>query len=216
MVERYNGFMNQQIRRSLAHGAHPESAWSDHVQVAAWSWNSQIKAIRGRSPFEILFGQFPRFPLANKLDPVPYAADLPVEIDEHRVSLLRNLRSDVHKRMLKDHDFSERFDPRPEPRQYRIGDQVLVYRSNLDKQWSGKFKSRWDGPFRISKIRPGGAYVLVHVPTRSPHMSRLDLHASPVYGGRPVNHLRLKPYRMRSAAGAILHRSDLGVLIHPE
>lgn len=181
-----------------------------------WSWNSQIKAIRGCSPFEILFGQFPRFPLANKLDPVPYAADLLVEIDEHQVSLLRNLCTDVHNCMLKDHDFSESFDPCPKPCQYRIGDQVLVYRSNLDKQWSGKFKSRWDGPFRISKIHPGGAYVLVHIPTCSPCMSCLDLHTSPVYGGCPVNHLCLKPYQMQSAASTILHRSDLGILIHPE
>jgi transposase InsO family protein len=216
MVERYNGFMSQQIRRRLAHQSLPESEWSDHVQSTVWTWNTQIKAIRGRSPFEILFGQLPRQPLHNVLDPIPYATDLPVDVDEHHVNMLRDLRDIVHACITADHEFDERHNPRPEPRRYHIGDRVLVHRSALDKQWSGKFQIRWAGPFVVSKIRVGGAYVLATVPSRASRASRSEIQALPAFGGRPINHLRLKPYRERSTAGAFVRALDLEVLIRPE
>nr|GEY13997.1 reverse transcriptase domain-containing protein [Tanacetum cinerariifolium] len=44
---------------------------------------------------------------------------------------------------------------------FNIGDQVFLFNSRL-KIFSGKLKSRWSGPFTISKIYPCGAAKLVH------------------------------------------------------
>nr|GEY82410.1 reverse transcriptase domain-containing protein [Tanacetum cinerariifolium] len=44
---------------------------------------------------------------------------------------------------------------------FNIGDQVLLFNSRL-KIFSGKLKSRWSGPFTISKIYPYGTAKLVH------------------------------------------------------
>nr|GFA17027.1 putative nucleotidyltransferase, ribonuclease H [Tanacetum cinerariifolium] len=44
---------------------------------------------------------------------------------------------------------------------FNVGDQVLLFKSRL-KIFSGKLKSRWSGPFTISKIYPYGTAKLVH------------------------------------------------------
>ncbi|KAF9271755.1 hypothetical protein BGZ74_005685 [Mortierella antarctica] len=88
MVKCYNSFMSQQICWHLAHHLLPESEWSDHMQSTIWTWNTQVKAICGHLPFEILFGQLLCQPLHNVLDPIPYVTDLPIDINEHHVNLL--------------------------------------------------------------------------------------------------------------------------------
>nr|GEY25143.1 reverse transcriptase domain-containing protein [Tanacetum cinerariifolium] len=44
---------------------------------------------------------------------------------------------------------------------FNVGDQVLLFNSRL-KIFSGKLKSRWSGPFTISKIYPFGTAKLIH------------------------------------------------------
>nr|GFC10519.1 reverse transcriptase domain-containing protein [Tanacetum cinerariifolium] len=44
---------------------------------------------------------------------------------------------------------------------FNVGDQVLLFNSKL-KIFSGKLKSRWSGPFTISKIYPYGTAKLIH------------------------------------------------------
>nr|GFA71814.1 reverse transcriptase domain-containing protein [Tanacetum cinerariifolium] len=44
---------------------------------------------------------------------------------------------------------------------FNVGDQVLFFNSRL-KIFLGKLKSRWSGPFTISKIYPYGTTKLVH------------------------------------------------------
>ena len=41
-------------------------------------------------------------------------------------------------------------------REFKIGDKVLLYNSRL-KLFSGKFKSRWSGPYIVISITPYGA-----------------------------------------------------------
>ncbi|KAF8418390.1 hypothetical protein EV426DRAFT_707510 [Tirmania nivea] len=42
-----------------------------------------------------------------------------------------------------------------------IGDMVLLYNSDLDKQWSQKLKNKWNGPYKIRGIREDrGTYLL--------------------------------------------------------
>nr|GFB44043.1 reverse transcriptase domain-containing protein [Tanacetum cinerariifolium] len=44
---------------------------------------------------------------------------------------------------------------------FNVGDQVLLFNSRL-KIFSSKLKSRWSGPFTISKIYPYGTAKLIH------------------------------------------------------
>ena len=44
--------------------------------------------------------------------------------------------------------------------QYNIGDKVLKYRANKEKQWSGKLEPKWLGPYYIHNILINGSYKL--------------------------------------------------------
>ncbi|GJX70298.1 hypothetical protein Tco_0307469 [Tanacetum coccineum] len=44
---------------------------------------------------------------------------------------------------------------------FNVGDQVLLFNSRL-KIFSGKLKSRWSGPFTITKVYPYGTAKLSH------------------------------------------------------
>ena len=47
------------------------------------------------------------------------------------------------------------------PREFRQGDQVLLFNSRL-KLFPGKLKSRWSGPFVVRTVFPHGAVELEH------------------------------------------------------
>ena len=46
------------------------------------------------------------------------------------------------------------------PRTFEVGQQVLLFNSRL-KLFPGKLKSRWSGPFTVSKVFPYGAGELI-------------------------------------------------------
>ncbi|KAF9323017.1 hypothetical protein BG006_001833 [Podila minutissima] len=101
------------------------------------------------------------------MDPIPYVADLPMDIDVDHAARLPGLHKTIHAHLIADHEFKDVHDPHPEPCAYQIGELVLVYQSSLDKQWSGKFALWWLRPYLIAKVRPGGAYMLTNIPNWS-------------------------------------------------
>ncbi|KAG9284629.1 hypothetical protein G9A89_004671 [Geosiphon pyriformis] len=46
------------------------------------------------------------------------------------------------------------------PVEFKIGDKVLLHHTKVEKQWSGKFDSKWDRPFHIKEILGNRAYKL--------------------------------------------------------
>lgn len=185
--------MVRQIAHCLSHEAESETLWPEHVQKVAWTWNTQVKDTRSRSPFEILFGQLPWFPLDNQTGRPGYESDDLTQVNDHRIALLAGLCNQVQQQITDEHEISIRPQDR-KPRHYQIGDLVLLHNSKLEKQWSGKFRICWSGPFTVSAVRPGGAYVLSVISGNNAELA---------FKGRPVNHLRLRPYRSRTTAGIL-------------
>ena len=67
---------------------------------------------------------------------------------------------------------------------YQKGDQVLMYDSRLDKQWSGKLDKKWKGPFTVEKRLNKGSYIL---------SNQFGLMKEPIHSDR------LKLYQNREA-----------------
>ncbi|KAG9287534.1 hypothetical protein G9A89_019595 [Geosiphon pyriformis] len=44
--------------------------------------------------------------------------------------------------------------------EFKVGNKVLLHRTKAEKQWSGKFENKWDGPFYIHKILGNESYKL--------------------------------------------------------
>ncbi|KAG9301862.1 hypothetical protein G9A89_004541 [Geosiphon pyriformis] len=47
-----------------------------------------------------------------------------------------------------------------QPIEFKIEDQILLYCTKAEKQWSGKFDPKWDSPFHIHKALGNRAYKL--------------------------------------------------------
>ncbi|KAG9287920.1 hypothetical protein G9A89_017515 [Geosiphon pyriformis] len=43
---------------------------------------------------------------------------------------------------------------------FKIGNKVLLHRTKAEKQWSGKFENKWNGPFFIHEVLDNGSYKL--------------------------------------------------------
>ncbi|KAG9286978.1 hypothetical protein G9A89_001216 [Geosiphon pyriformis] len=44
--------------------------------------------------------------------------------------------------------------------EFKVENKVLLHRTKAEKQWSGKFENKWDGPFYIHKILDNRSYKL--------------------------------------------------------
>ncbi|KAG9291122.1 hypothetical protein G9A89_012994 [Geosiphon pyriformis] len=44
--------------------------------------------------------------------------------------------------------------------EFKIGNKVLLHRTKAEKQWSGKFENKWNGPFFIHKVLDNRLYKL--------------------------------------------------------
>ena len=62
-------------------------------------------------------------------------------------------------------------------REFHVGQKVLLFNSKL-RLFPGKLRSRWSGPFEVTKVLPFGAIEVTH----------------PTKGTFKVNGQRLKPY----------------------
>ncbi|KAG9288542.1 hypothetical protein G9A89_006038 [Geosiphon pyriformis] len=85
----------------------------------------------------------------------------------------------------------------PATNEFKVGNKVLLHRTKAEKQWSGKFEHKWDGPFYIHEILGNGSYKL-----------RLDdkILAKVAHGDRlkPVSYTHLTPGLDRKLTGTEL------------
>ncbi|KAF9944246.1 hypothetical protein BGZ70_004876, partial [Mortierella alpina] len=156
---------------------------SDRISYFGWITETLYQ---GYSPFELLYGQPVRTRLSNKYHPAVIDPDHQQALNLERRNMLAVIRRTAIERIKEEHSILERNSRLPRPREYHVGQSVLVYRPSLDKQWSKKLQPRWIGPFQISAKRAGGAYLVVQKRGLLRHLYR---------AGRPVNHTHLKPYR---------------------
>ncbi|XP_025640587.1 uncharacterized protein [Arachis hypogaea] len=75
-------------------------------------------------------------------------------------------------------------------REFRAGDQVLLYNSRL-RLMPGKLRSRWDGPYVVEKVKPYGVVHLSH--PSSPTFFKVNGHHLKLHhGAKMKNNKELK------------------------
>ncbi|XP_010513461.1 PREDICTED: uncharacterized protein LOC104789465 [Camelina sativa] len=141
--------------------------WAFKLDDALWAYRTAYKTPIGRTPFQLLYRKNCHLPveveykatwaikllnLDIKTAQERRAMDLH-ELDEIRLEAYDNSR--IYKERIKAFH-----DKKIQHKDLKAGDKVLLFNSNL-RQFPGKLKSRWSGPFEVKEVMPYGAVTLL-------------------------------------------------------
>ncbi|GJU35404.1 reverse transcriptase domain-containing protein [Tanacetum coccineum] len=188
-VEVSNRGLKRILERTIGEN---RASWSDKLDDALWAFRTAYKTPIGCTPYKLVYGKACHLPI--ELEHKAYWAlkqanfDPIITGDHRKVQLneLNELRDHAYENSLIYKAKTKRLhDSKIKNRVFNIGDRVLLFNSRL-KIFSGKLKSRWNGPFTITKVFPYGTVELSQA--NGPNF-KVNGHRVKHYFGGNVPHL---------------------------
>nr|GEY24534.1 reverse transcriptase domain-containing protein [Tanacetum cinerariifolium] len=142
------------------------ASWSDKLDDALWAFRTTYKTPIGCTPYKLVYAKACHLPI--ELEHKDYWAlkqanfDLTVAGDHQKIQLneLNEIHDHAYENSLIYKEKTKRIHEfKIKNRVFNVGDRVLLFNSRL-KIFSGKLKTRWSGPFTITKVFPYGTVEL--------------------------------------------------------
>nr|GEW19215.1 reverse transcriptase domain-containing protein [Tanacetum cinerariifolium] len=157
------------------------ASWSEKLDDALWAFRTIYKTPIGCMPYKLVYGKSCHLPI--ELDHKAYWALKHVNFDlkttgdhqKRQLNELNELRDQAYESSLIYKEKTKKLhESKIKNSIFNVGDRVLLFNSRL-KIFSGKLKTRWSGPFTITKVFPNGHRVKHYVGGDIPQSVVLNL-----------------------------------------
>nr|GEX04446.1 reverse transcriptase domain-containing protein [Tanacetum cinerariifolium] len=162
--------LNQGLKRILERTVGENRAsWYEKLDDALWAFRTAYKTPIMCTPYKLVYGKSCHLPI--ELEHKAYWAlkhvnfDLKTAGDHRKLQLndlneLNELRNQAYEKSFIYKEKTKKLhNSKIKNRIFNVGDRVLLFNSRL-KIFSGKLKTRWSGPFTITKVFPYGTVEL--------------------------------------------------------
>ncbi|GJX75380.1 reverse transcriptase domain-containing protein [Tanacetum coccineum] len=142
------------------------ASWSDKLDDALWAFCTAFKTPIGCTPYKLVYGKSCHLPI--ELERRAYWAlkhvnfDLKTAGDHRKLQLneLNELHDQAYENSLIYKEKTKKLhNSKIKKHIFNVGDRGLLFNSRL-KIFLGKLKTRWSGPFTITKVFPYGTIEL--------------------------------------------------------
>jgi len=153
-----------------------ETEWDEHIPFAMFSYNTSVH--ESISPFQLVFGQFPRTSASNPL----LEENTDVTYTQYFTDLFNNLQDtqdDARENLIASKTRSKRYyDRRINPQNFQVGSHVFLFK----KPQKRKLSDQYTGPHTVLEILPNNnVKIQFFNRTRIVHIDKLKI--SHIYPG---------------------------------